>query len=125
MSKIPKGWTPTGIMVRTTNSPNGESRDAYTHPDVVGLVVNKRDDLYVVSHVRSGYFIQPGFVLPKEACDFAIALAKLTDWKRSGRELQDDAAIRGAVVQLRERLNFGKTIIMIDAPTPIELGLDA
>lgn len=127
MSKIPKGWTPTNIIIRTQNAPHGEGREAFNRPDVAGLVVNRREDLWVVSHVRSGYFIQPGFVVATDACDFALALAPLADWGRTGRELQNDHALRGAVVHLRERMNFGKSIVMIEASiaSDLDLGLDA
>jgi hypothetical protein len=125
MKGVPPGWAPATIVVRTIEEPDGRDREAFINAGAPGLAINLRDDLWVVSHVRSGVFIQPGFVKAKEAAAFALDLAPLTDWSRKARDLRDDEALRGAVVSMRDRLNFGRTIVSIDAAQASDAALDA
>lgn len=121
----PAGWDRGTFLVRTVEEPAGVSRDCYVCPQAPGLCVNRRDDLWVVSHIRSGTFVQPAFTRVGDACSFAIAIAPAGDWTRSGRELLDDAALRGRVVIERDRTRFKATGIFLDKIEPSELALDA
>lgn len=123
-TNCPPGWGEGAILVRTVESPDGTSREAFVHPDMPGLAVNRREDLWVVTHIRSGHFIQPGFARSTDAADFARDLFPLTDWSRKGRDLLDDKTLRGAVVQIRDRMNFGRLVVLIAAAPPAGPGID-
>lgn len=121
----PAGWTSSTFLVRTVEDPEGKARDCYVCPQAAGLCVNRRDDLWVVSHVRSGTFIQPAFVRIADAASFAIAIAPLADWTRKGRDLLNDADVRGAVIRERERTVFKSTGIFLNKIQTLDASLDA
>lgn len=120
----PAGWSSSTFLVRTVEDPDGKERDCYVCPQAPGLCVNRRDDLWVVSHVRSGTFIQPAFVRIADACSFAVAIAPITDWGRKGRDLITDPAVRGRVVLERERSSFRATGIFLDKVQTLDAALD-
>lgn len=122
---VPAGWESSAFLVRTVEDPDGKTRDCYICPQAPGLCVNRRDDLWVVSHVRSGTFIQPAFTRVASACSFAIAVAPLGDWTRKGRDLLNDHALRGRVIGEREKTVFKSTGIFLDHVQTYDGALDA
>lgn len=112
MRRAPKGWTSTNFLKRSKRTNEGTPAPCFIHPDAPGLVVNEDGEGYwVVSHARSGCFVNPTFDRPDLACSFALAIAVQGDWRRSARELIADQALRGGVVLVRERPEFASGIV--------------
>ncbi len=92
------------------DSPAGKySKACWRHLSAPGLCVNRRrtnegeEAGWVVSHERSGKFIDPEHGSRKAAQAFALDLAPLGDWRRGGEALLEDVQLRAAVIQLRGR----------------------
>lgn len=119
MKRPPKGWARGSF---DCPSVDGSSRriDCYTHPDAPGLVVNENRGVWVVSHERSGMFINPGFSELAIACHFALAISVQGDFRRTAREILSDEALKGGVVLVRQRPDYasGETFEPNPSPDP-------
>lgn len=125
MRRPPKGWTTSRITVRSKHEAEGRLVDCFVHTGAPGLAVNENVGLWVVSHTRSGMFINPGFWEADVACRFALALAANGDYTRSARDLLADEPMRGRVVQIRNRPEFSECSTFDTNPNPSDDALDA
>lgn len=113
MRRAPKGWTASSFGKRKKSTNAVEDSPCFIHPDAPGLCVNEDGIEWVVSHRRSGSFINPSFPSVDLACSFALAISAQGDFRRSAREILADEALRGGVVVVRERpefVNVGTTV---------------
>lgn len=106
MRRPPKGWRRSTFGKRSERYDGVTSVPCFTHPNAPGLVVNETGFRWVVSHARSGSFINPTFPIADDACLFALAIAVLGDFERSARDILADEALRGGVVLIRQRPEF-------------------
>ncbi len=107
MRRPPKGWALSSFNKRSSNNPQGKAAACFDHQAAPGLVVNPHDsDDWVVSHARSGLFINPSFPTAELACSFALSLADAGDFTRSARELLADLPLIEDVKLIRQRPEF-------------------
>lgn len=108
MRRPPKGWTRSTFGKRSKRDNDVTSVACFTHPDAPGLVVNENGFDWVVSHERSGSYINPSFRSADVACQFALAISAQGDFRRTARELLADEALKGGVVLVRQRPEFAE-----------------
>lgn len=103
---VPAGWVRGEF---DADSPSGPvPRRCYRHEDAPGLCVNRDRDgdagRWVVSHERSGRYVRPEFATMRAAGAYALDIAPMGDWRRTGEEILEDEQLRARVVMLREPL---------------------
>lgn len=106
MSSIPAGWARGHFFADSSSGP--VERRCYRHEDAPGLCINRDRDgevgNWVVSHEASGKYIRPEFPNLREAAAYALDIAPMGDWRRSGEEILADEQLRARVVIFREPL---------------------